>query len=484
MKTMRTFFKTVMAFTLAVTLSLSFAQVTLASPKKHNFGAKNYDSSDYDDDDYNDHMYADPHIRYVRQQGDQFKLDYGTWFGTKVTATLTSSDTSALTVDSDGNVEILADITGYSEHQKIGTITVKAQPVAGKKFEDATCDVYKGIPVESVTVSPNIPKSIKAGEEFLLTDYISVTPANASLPLYQIDEAYDDSNKDDDYSVEFDYDGYVRGLSPGKLSLLVYTPEGVHTTVNITVTGTAVKKLTLKEKKATVNVGDSYTLAPNLSPTDASNKRFYYRFLGVDHKDNPIFDGVSVKNKQTPSAVKPNKWYGMNKAEFTAFLSNISNDGFLALFSWSDMFDLLLASGMPEEDIYDIDELEDYFKTADLKKLAAKIDFSKLLSGYEGYDIYSNSPTNGDKGFGIDYSDGPLTIQAKKAGVYFFVLYSESGDHEAEFVLQVKNPTSTKIEPAATGDNTPLYLLVGLLGLSAAAIGFIAVKKFKKRKTD
>lgn len=167
---------------------------------------------------------------------------------TDKTVTWTSSNSNVATVSSSGKVTAVA--AGNA------TITCKANDGSGV---EATCAVTVTNPKPDKIVLP-AEASVVAGQTIALTP--EITPANATTTLTW--------TSDDETIATVDENGVVTGVRKGQTFINVMTDNGKYGWCKVTVTAPEPTAITLPTT-ASVYVGETITLTPTLTPSDAES---------------------------------------------------------------------------------------------------------------------------------------------------------------------------------------------------------------------
>jgi len=144
--------------------------------------------------------------------------------------------------------------------------------------------------VTGITVSPT-SKTIKVGENFTITP--TVTPASATDKVV----TWSSSNN---AIASVDTTGKVTGLSTGTATITATTHDGGLTaTCTVTVSNTTINVtgITLDTTAKTMGVGETYTLKPTITPSNATDKSVEW-FSG-----NPAVASVDTTGKVTAKAI-------------------------------------------------------------------------------------------------------------------------------------------------------------------------------------
>lgn len=166
-----------------------------------------------------------------------------------------SSDESVVTVTPSGTLK--AAVQGMSE----GTAEITVKTVDGKHEAKSKVTVAN-IPVEGVKLAP-ADAEIVVGTTQALT--LTFTPENATNQHVLW-------SSDSPSIASIDESGVVTALLPGTATITVTTEDGGYTdSVNITVKGIPVEKISLNHPKITLAVGGSHLLSAEILPKNASN---------------------------------------------------------------------------------------------------------------------------------------------------------------------------------------------------------------------
>lgn len=171
------------------------------------------------------------------------------------TVTWTSSNTSVVSVDSNGRVSAKA----------IGSATITAKTVNNKV---ATCTITVS-PIEAVSIGFNNGNIyLKPNGTYRI--YAVIKPDNATdKSVY-----WESSNKS---VATVDGYGNVLAKSPGTATITAWTSNNKSTSCMVTVLPVSVSSISLNSYSVTLNEGESYQLSATISPADATDKTLMWR---------------------------------------------------------------------------------------------------------------------------------------------------------------------------------------------------------------
>ena len=167
--------------------------------------------------------------------------------------TWSSSNEAVAKVDQNGEV------TGV----KTGTATITVTTEDGGKT--ATCDVTvtdKPVPANGVKLNKTA-LSIFVGDKSQLA--ATVQPSDATNP----EVTWSSSNAS---VATVDKIGNVTGVKAGTATITVKTHNGKTATCTVTVKNKLVTKITLNVTSKTIDFGETFTITPTITPSDAANK--------------------------------------------------------------------------------------------------------------------------------------------------------------------------------------------------------------------
>lgn len=171
------------------------------------------------------------------------------------TVTWTSSNTSVVSVDSNGRVSAKA----------IGSATITAKTVNNKV---ATCTITVS-PIEAVSIGFNNGNIyLKPNGTYRITAVIKPDNVTDKSVLWE------SSNKS---VATVDGYGNVFAKSPGTATITAWTSNNKSTSCMVTVLPVSVSSISLNSYSVTLNEGESYQLSAAISPADATDKTLIWR---------------------------------------------------------------------------------------------------------------------------------------------------------------------------------------------------------------
>lgn len=414
---------------------------------------------------------SDKSIVYVQNVGDTAQLNPTVNPSDAPDQALTyqnSDTTGKVNVSPGGIITLAQDVSSMKENDLLAVITITPTNDPDYKGIPGICYVLKGKPVTSITTTSPLPSTLEAGKELDVKSLIDVQPSNASAPFVFIA-----SKNPEIISVK---KGNLRAISPGTTTIVIESIDGAKKIEHsITVTGTAVKGLTLpEEKEISLTVGQTFNLDTTVLPTNASNKRVYYSLYDSNYDDILKSDILSITPTLPPGVTHGTPIptdVGTNPEKIADYLfDQIANDAEMKAF----MFKMI-----------------EHAEKAKLQDILDKVDYELIGDAIDNGDLEDVT--------GIDdlnfqnvlfnlltphtFTEGPLKIKAQKAGVVYLSVYSEDGEYSSEIKITVKKAApEVKVPDVPTGDstNTTWYFLA--IGLSACAFFIGRNKKTAVKK--
>ncbi len=212
---------------------------------------------------------------------DSISMEKGTDAVLVATVQPSNATSKAVVWYSDDDSIVSVDIDGAIHAKAPGTTTIRVTTADGKHYDTCTVTVeQESVPVTSVALDRNV-LSLSIGATDMLNAIVS--PNNATWDSMVWSSS--------DTSVATVSDGRVTGVSEGTATIAVSVGEFQDIcVVTVTKAGIAVTEVSLNVTEKTLNVGESFVLQADVKPSDATDKSVSW--TTTDAKIASVSDGT------------------------------------------------------------------------------------------------------------------------------------------------------------------------------------------------